>query len=112
MAKRRSYKKDEKLLTQVLIADAALFVLYMIFAACGLTALKVISTILIIVASLLCLAFLYMTGEIRKTRSRWLVLGYGCIVICLLVSLIVKYPAPKPETTDPSGISSSNVDNT
>lgn len=97
MAKRRSYKKDEKLLTRILIGDAALFVLYMIFAASGLTALKVISTIVIIIASALCLAFLYLTGEIRKLRSRWLVLGFGCIILCLLVSLIFNYPAPAPE---------------
>ena len=100
MAKRRSYKKDEKLLTQILIADAAVFVLYMIFAACGWIALKVIAAIAIIVASGLCLAFLYMTGEIRRTRSRWLVLGFGCTLICLLVSLIFNYPAPAPKVTE------------
>ena len=94
MAIRRRYKDIERFLTQVLIADAAVFVLYMIFAGIGIGWLKVITTILCIVASVACLALLYMTGEMKKARSRWLVLGFGSIVVCLLVSLILNYPSP------------------
>lgn len=94
MAIRRRYKDIERLLTQILIADAVVFVLYLIFAGVGLTVLKVITTVLCIGASLACLALLYMTGEMKKARSRWLVLGFGAIVVCLLVSLILNYPAP------------------
>lgn len=94
MAIRRRYKDIERFLTQVLIADAAVFVLYLIFAGIGIGWLKVITTILCIVASVACLALLYMTGEMKKARSRWLVLGFGAIVVCLLVSLILNYPSP------------------
>ena len=94
MAIRRRYKDIERFLTMVLLADAGVFVLYMVFAGIGFTALKVICTILCIVASVACLALLYMTGEMKKARSRWLVLGFGCIVVCLLVSLILNYPSP------------------
>lgn len=94
MAIRRRYKDIERLLTQILIADAAVFVLYLIFAGIGLSVLKIITTILCIVASVACLALLYMTGEMKKARSRWLVLGFGAIVVCLLVSLILNYPSP------------------
>ena len=94
MAIRKRYKDIERFLTQVLIADAAVFVLYMIFAGIGIGWLKVITTILCIVASVACLALLYMTGEMKKARSRWLVLGFGSIVVCLLVSLILNYPSP------------------
>ena len=94
MAIRRRYKDIERFLTQVLLADTAVFVLYMIFAGMGFTALKVIATILCFIASLACLALLYMTGEMKKARSRWLVLGFAAIVLCLLVSLLLNYPAP------------------
>ena len=96
MAKRMRYKELDKLLTRVLIAEAAVFVLYMLFAGLGVIALKVITSIIIIVASGLSLAYLYMCGEIKKRRSRWLVLGFACLVIVLLVSLILKYPSPAP----------------
>lgn len=94
MAIRRRYKDIERVLTQILIADAAVFVLYMFFAGMGLGFLKVTATILCILASVACLALLYMTGEMKKARSRWLVLGFAAIVVCLLVSLLLNYPSP------------------
>ena len=94
MAIRRRYKDIERFLTQVLIADAAVFVLYMFFAGLGLGFLKITATVLCMLASVACLALLYMTGEMKKARSRWLVLGFGSIVVCLLVSLLLKYPSP------------------
>ena len=96
MAIRRRYKDIERFLTQVLLADTAVFVLYLIFAGIGVVAMKVITTVLIILASVACLALLYMTGEMKKARSRWLVLGFACILLCLLVSLLLNYPSPAP----------------
>ena len=94
MAIRRRYKDIERFLTQVLIADAAVFVLYMVFAGMGFGFLKITATVLCLLASIACLALLYMTGEMKKARSRWLVLGFGSIVLCLLVSLLLNYPSP------------------
>lgn len=96
MAKRNRYKQMEELLTKVLLADAAVFVLYLIFAGNGVTALKWLTAIVAILASGLCLAFLYMNGEMKKRRSRWMVMGFGAVLICLLVSLLVNYPSPAP----------------
>lgn len=96
MAIRRRYKDIERFLTQVLIADTAVFVLYLIFAGIGVVAIKVIASILIVLASVACLALLYMTGEMKKARSRWLVLGFAAILLCLLVSLVLNYPSPAP----------------
>lgn len=103
MAKRKRYKELEQLLTKVLIGDAVVFVLYLLFAGTGVTALKVITAIIAILASGLCLAFLYMTGEIKKRRSRWMVMGFGAIVACLLVSLILNYPSPAKAKATPAG---------
>lgn len=94
MAIRKRYKDIERILTQILIADAAVFVLYLIFAGIGVGFMKVLTTIVILAASVGCLALLYMTGEMKKARSRWLVLGFAAIVVCLLVSLILNYPSP------------------
>jgi cell division protein FtsW (lipid II flippase) len=94
VAIRKRYKDIERILTQILIADAGVFVLYMIFAGLGVTFLKVVTTIACLAASICCLALLYMTGEMKKARSRWLVLGFAAVVVCLLVSLILNYPSP------------------
>lgn len=109
MANRRRYKDVERVLTMALLADLAVFVLFLIFSGLGWTALKVISVILIVVVSGLCLAFLYMCGEMKKRRSRWLVMGYGAIVVCMLVSLLLNYPSPNPnaEKKPSEGTSSS-----
>lgn len=101
MAKRKRYKEIESILTRILLADVAVFALYLLFAGLGVIALKVITAIIAILGSGLCLAFLYMCGEIRKRRSRWLVLGFACIIIVLLVSLILKYPSPAPVIAAP-----------
>ena len=94
MAKRMRYKTIEKYLTYTLLADAAVFALYLLFAGLGVVALKVITSILIIGASGLALVYMYKIGETKKRRSRWLVLGFACILLCLFVSLILNYPAP------------------
>ena len=94
MAKRMRYKTIEKYLTYTLLADTAVFALFLLFSGLGVIALKVITAILCIGASGLSLAYLYMIGETKKRRSRWIVLGFAGILLCLFVSLILKYPAP------------------
>ena len=94
MARRKRYKEIEQLLTRVLIGDVMVFALYLLFAGLGATAMKVITVIIAFAASGLSLGFLYLCGEFQKRRSRWLVLGFGCILLCMLVSLILKVPYP------------------
>lgn len=101
MANRKRYKQMERNLTQVLIADAVVFVLYLLFAGIGSVALKVVTAIIAIVASGLGVGYLYMSGELLKRRSRWLVMGFGAIALLVLVSLIVNFPAPMPELPTP-----------
>ena len=96
MATRKRYKDMERILTLILIGDAAVFLLYMIVAGLGIRWLKVSTTILNLVASVGCLCLLYITGEVKKARSRWLVMGFGSIILCTLVSLILNYPSPAP----------------
>ena len=101
MATRMRYKQIDQLLTRVIIADTAVFVLYLIFAGFGLSVLKLIFAIMAILVSGLCLAYLYKMGEFKKARSRWLVMGFGAIILCTLVSLILNYPSPAPVAAVP-----------
>lgn len=94
MAKRNRYRELEYYMTRVLIADVAVFALFFLFSALGWTALKVITAIVSILVSLLCLGYLYMTNELRRKRSLWMVTGAGAVLLCTLVSLILSWPGP------------------
>lgn len=94
MAKRSRYRQMEDVMTKILIADALIFIVYMVSASTGIIALKVITAIVAILASLLCLGFLYISGEILRRRSLWMVTGFGAVALCTLVSLILKFPCP------------------
>ena len=56
--------------------------------------MKVITAIIAICGSLLCTGWLYITGEFPRRRSLWMITGFICIVICVVVSLLLGYPAP------------------
>lgn len=94
MAKRNRYREMESKMTLVLISAAVFFVLYLICASFGLNVLKYILAIVSILASALCLAWLYITGEFQRRRSLWMITGFISIIACLLVSMILKYPYP------------------
>ena len=94
MASRKRYKELEQMMARILVADAVVFALFVLFAGMGIVALKVICAIVTIIVSAMSLAFLYMTGELKKRRSLWLVVGYIGVLACLLVSLLCNYPSP------------------
>ncbi len=94
MAKRNRYRELESLMTKVILGDAAFFVLYLIFASNGLDVLKYLVGIIAMVASVLALVWLYLTGEFPRRRSLWLVTGFIGIAACLLVSMVLGYPCP------------------
>ena len=96
MAKRSRYSEMESLMTKIILGEALVFVLYLVCAGLGLTVLKVISAIVAILGSLLCLGWLIITGEFSRRRSLWMVTGFIAIVLCVLVSLLLGYPGPAP----------------
>ena len=96
MAKRSRYREMERLMTKIILGEALVFVLYLVCAGLGLTVLKVISAIVAILGSLLCLRWLIITGEFSRRRSLWMVTGFIAIVLCVLVSLLLGYPGPAP----------------
>ena len=94
MAKRNRYREMESLMTKVILADLLVFVLYLVSAAQGWTVVKVITAIITIFGSLLCLGWLYMTGEFPRRRSLWMITAFACIALCALLSLLLNYPCP------------------
>ena len=78
----------------MILLDAAVFVGYLFFARLDIAALKVITAIISIAGSLLSLAWLFLTGELTRRRSLWMVTGFVCIVLCIVVSLLLGYPCP------------------
>ena len=102
MAKNNNrYKEMDALMTKVLIADAGIFVLYLLFSGLGIVFLKVVFAILGLGLSGLCLAFLYLTKELLRKRSLWMTAGAAAVIICILVSLIANYPSPDPLKSAP-----------
>ncbi len=94
MAKRNRYRDLEQKMTLLIFADAAIFVLYLLFAGLGVIAMKVITAIIALLGSALMLGFLYMNGEILKKRSLWMSAAFAAIFLCTLVSLITNFPSP------------------
>ena len=95
VAKRNRYRELEKKVTLMIAADAAVFVLYLLVAGAGVVALKVITSIVAIIGSLLGLGFLFMAGELLKKRSLWMTVAFASVLLCTIVSLVCNFPGPK-----------------
>lgn len=93
MAKRNNrYRQLDYFMTRALIGDLFIFLLYLLAAATGIGWLKGICAFVNIVGSALGIAYLYLTKEWLKKRSRWMTFGMAGIILCVLVSLICKVP--------------------
>ncbi len=88
------YKEMERYMTYALCADAGIFLLYLICAVSGIVWLKVILTLVCLVLSSGILWLLYTTKELYRQRSLWITTGALAIIVCLIFSLILKFPSP------------------
>jgi hypothetical protein len=93
---RNRYREMESIMVKVLVCDAVFFLLYMFAAGRvgGWAAIKVISAVLSILISVLGIAWLYLTRELTRRRSLWMVTACVSILACILVSLCLGYPCP------------------
>lgn len=92
--KRSRYKKMEALITAALCADVVFFLAFLIFAGMGRTGLKAVTAILSFAISGGVLYILYMTRELLRRRSIWMTLAAVCTILCILASLLLRFPAP------------------
>ena len=90
------YKQMEKKMSCVLLADFVLFVIFLFASGFGVIWLKVITSIIAIIASILCLGFLFLTQELLRRRSLWMTAAAAAILLCTVFSLILGYPSPAP----------------
>ena len=88
------YKRMETMITVVLCLDAAIFLAYLIFAGMGMIALKIVSAVLCVLISGAVLYRLYKTRELLRRRSLWMTIAAGCVILCVLASLILNFPSP------------------
>ena len=93
-SKKTRYKKMEAIVTGVLCVDTVIFVAYLLFAGSGMVAMKAVTAIFALLISGAVLYFLYMTRELLRRRSIWMTLASACIILCLIASLILHFPAP------------------
>ena len=90
----RRYQQMANFMKLVLLADTAIFLLSLVFAGLGVAWLRVILRLLGVLCSCTGLVFLYMNKELLRPRSRWMTVGFSAILVCILVSMICKYPSP------------------
>lgn len=101
MAQQRNrYKEMERYMTWALIADAVLFVLYLICAGSGVIWLKAILAILAMILSGLCLGYLYLSQELLRRRSLWMSACAAAVLVCVVFSLILNFPSPNKYKKD------------
>ena len=94
MGKKSRYKAMETVVTAALCLDAVIFLAYLICAGSGMIALKITAVVLCFLISGAVLYFLYITRELLRKRSIWMTLAAVCTILCILVSLLLKFPSP------------------
>lgn len=99
MARRNRYRELESLMAKVLVGDTVVFCLYMIFAGRGMVALKATTAVITILVSVGCIGWLVLTREFFRRRSLWMVTASVGILLCMVLSLLLKYPCPSVAQT-------------
>ena len=106
MANKKSrYQEMEQYMTYLIIADAVLFVLYLLFAGLGIVWLKIVLAVLAILLSVLMLGYLYLTKELLNPRSLWMSAAAAAVTVCVLFSLILNFPSPTYELHEQQTVS-------
>lgn len=92
--RRARFKRMEFYITLALCFNIMIFIAYLIFAGIGMNALKVISAVACVGISGAVLYQLFMSHELLRRRSIWMTLAAACFIICVLLSLVLKFPSP------------------
>lgn len=96
--KNNRYLQFERYMTVVLGIALLIFIIFLISSGTGTLWLKVTTAIMNILLTILCLAYMYLTGELLRRRSLWMSTIAAAILICTLFSLILQFPSPVPGT--------------
>lgn len=97
MAKKLNrYKVMERNMLFVLLTDLLLFIFFLISAGNGITWLKVVLSLFVMIISLGSLGFLYLSNELLKRRSLWMGTAAAAMFLCTIFALILNFPSPAP----------------
>ena len=96
--KNNRYLQFERYMPVVLGIALLIFIIFLIASGTGTLWLKVTTAIMNILLTILCLAYMYLTGELLRRRSLWMSTIAAAILICTLFSLILQFPSPIPGT--------------
>lgn len=94
------YRKFERTVILMLACAFILFITFLIASGFGITWLKICCSIVAILTCCLCLVMLFLTQELLNPRSLWMSVWSVAMVVCILFSLILRYPSPNPYKTD------------
>ena len=90
------YSNMERVMLILLTMTTALFVVFLVASSTAINWLKILSAIVSIIVSFLCLVYLYLTKELLRRRSLWISTAFSAIIVCILFSVILQFPCPKP----------------
>ncbi len=92
--RRRSFRRLERVLSMGLGVDVLAFAAALIASGMGIGWLKVLGVVVTVLLSAAGCGYLVLIQEHRRRRSWWLLAAFGSLFLCMLVSLLVGYPAP------------------
>lgn len=92
--KKNTFRRLEGLLTKVILGELACFLLMLAAAAFGIGWLKWMTAVTVILVSGLGCFVLIARHEHKRRRSWWMLAAFAGMLLCTLVSLIARFPAP------------------
>ena len=91
---KNTFRRLERMLERVIIGTLVLFLLMLVAAATGIGWLKWILAVAVILVSGAGCCLLIAKQEHKRRRSWWMLASFAGMLLCTLVSLIARYPAP------------------
>ena len=92
--KRNTFRKLEQMLTRGILGTGGVFVLLLVASANGIGWLKWLLAVPVILVSILGGGMLILKQEHKLRRSWWMLASFAGLLLCTLVSLIARFPAP------------------
>ena len=92
--KRNTFRKLEQMLTRVILGAVAVFLLMLVAAANGIGWLKWLLAVPVVLVSVMGGSMLILKQEHQRRRSWWMLASFAGLLLCTLVSLIARFPAP------------------
>ena len=92
--KRNAFRKLEQMLTRVILGTVAVFLLMLVASANGIGWLKWLLALPVLIVSVVGGGMLILKQEHKRRRSWCMLASFAGLLLCTLVSLIARFPAP------------------